>query len=547
LLDLFAEQAARVIERKATERAIARRATEQAALFQLTDRMHRATSLAAVYDSALDAILRALDCPRAAILLHDDANVMRFVGWRGLSEGYRQAVEGHSPWRRDDQDPKPVCINDVEGAEIPERLKAIVKGEGIHALAFIPLMVSGRLLGKFMAYYDAPHEFTDEEMDLALTIGRQLGVGVEQKRGQEAAQRLAAIVESSDDAIITKNLDGIITSWNKGAQLLFGYTAEEMIGRPILTLIPQGRRDEEPGILEKIGRGQRIEHYETVRQCKDGTLRNISLTVSPVKDTQGKVIGASKIARDITERFRAREKLEQTVVERTAQLRDTVAELEAFSYSVAHDMRAPLRSMNSYSRFLEEDFGPVLPPKARDYVRRIAAGAGRLDALITDVLNYSKISRCEIVLQNVDVEKLTREIIDSYPDLRDSGGIILVQSPIPQVLGNPAALTQVLSNMLTNAVKFVAAGTVPHVGISAEKRGEHVRIWVEDNGIGISEEGQKRIFHMFQRLNPASEFEGTGIGLTIVRKAVERMGGQVGVESQPGRGSRFWFELKRAA
>ncbi len=369
----------------------------------------------------------------------------------------------------------------------------------------------------------------------------------ERKLADETGQLLRAIIESSDDAIVSKDLNGIITSWNKGAERLFGYGPEEVIGKPVTILMPPERVNEEPGILEQIRKGHRIEHYETVRQRKDGTRFDVSLTVSPVKDASGKVIGVSKIARDITEKVRAKEKLEQVVFERTAQLRDTVAELEAFSYSIAHDMRAPLRAMHSYSRLLEEDFGERLPQQGKDYVRRIAAGAERLDALIKDVLNYSRISRGEMTLERVDVEKLTREIIDSYPDLRESGGTILVQSPIPQVIANSSALTQCISNLLSNAVKFVRPGVTPKVRVWAEKKSGAVRIWIEDNGIGISEEGQKRIFHMFQRLNPAKEYEGTGIGLTIVRKAVERMAGRVGVESQIGAGSRFWIELKSAA
>lgn len=369
----------------------------------------------------------------------------------------------------------------------------------------------------------------------------------DRKHADSASQLLRAIVESSDDAIISKDLNGMINSWNKGAQRLFGYEASEVVGKHVSILIPQDRIDEEPDIIQRIRSGQRIDHYETVRRRKDGTLLDISLTVSPIRDAQGRVIGASKIARDITDQKHLQEKLEKTVAERTVQLSDLVAELEAFSYSVAHDMRAPLRSMNSYSRFLQEDFAAALPPQGKDYLRRISASAQRLDALITDVLNYSKISRNEMELQNVDVEKLTREIIDSYAELRDSGAAFLVQSPIPMVAANPAALTQCLSNLLSNAVKFVAPGVTPQVRVRAETKGDHVRIWIEDNGIGISEEGRKRIFHMFQRLNPAGDFEGTGIGLTIVRKAVERMRGRVGVESQPGVGSQFWIELKRAA
>ncbi|HWD94507.1 MAG TPA: PAS domain S-box protein [Verrucomicrobiae bacterium] len=368
----------------------------------------------------------------------------------------------------------------------------------------------------------------------------------DRKRADESERRLAAIVEHSKDAIISIDLDAVIRSWNQGAERLYGYTAKEAIGRPVSVLIPENRENEEPNILNRIQRGETVEHYETVRRRKDGSLVDISLTVSPLKDASGRIVGASKVARDITEKVRSRETLERTVTERTAMLSDTVAELEAFSYSIAHDMRAPLRAMHGYARFVEEDFAEMLPQEGKEFLHRISSGAGRLDRLITDVLNYSKISRGEMGLEKIDVEKLTREIVDTYADLSQSGATILIQSPMPPVVANAAALTQCISNLLSNAVKFVAVGKKAQVRVRAETHDHIVRISVEDNGIGIDKEGQKRIFRMFQRLNPATNFEGTGIGLTIVRKAVERMGGCVGVESEPGEGSVFWIELKLA-
>jgi PAS domain S-box-containing protein len=369
----------------------------------------------------------------------------------------------------------------------------------------------------------------------------------DRKRAEDSERRLAAIVEYSDDAIISIDLDAVITSWNHGAERLYGYSAAEAIGRPVTILIPQNRENEEPRLLARIRRGETVEHYETVRCRKDGTPVDISLTISPLKNSEGAVVGASKVARDITEKVRARETLERIVAERTAQLRDTVAELEAFSYSIAHDMRAPLRAMNGYARFLEQDFAGLLPDQGKEFLRRIWSGANRLDRLITDVLNYSKISRGELSVETVELDKLTREIIDSYPNLSQPGGTILIEGVLPPVIGNAAALTQCLSNLISNAIKFVPDGKKPQVRIGAETERDIVRICVQDNGIGISEEGQKRIFRMFQRLNPAAEFEGTGIGLTIVRKAVERMGGRIGVRSEPGAGSVFWIELRRAA
>jgi PAS domain S-box-containing protein len=380
------------------------------------------------------------------------------------------------------------------------------------------------------------------------------------KTMEEAKARLAAIVESSDDAIISLDLNGIITSWNHGAERLFGYTAREAISQPVTMLIPPERPNDEPGILERIRRGESVEHYETVRRRKDGALLDISLTVSPLADARGQIVGASKIARDITERAQmektmreAKEilaseavRLDSIVKERTAALTETVAELEGFSYSIAHDMRAPLRGMEGFARLLLEEHAGQLDDQAMDFLHRIASSAHRMDRLIRDVLSYSKIVKSQVLIEPLDTDRLTRDIIETYPDLELHKAEIQIEGTLPRVLGNEAFLTQCISNLLSNALKFVSRGTRPYVKISAEPNDTHVRIFFEDNGIGIAADKQARVFRMFERIHPATEYEGTGMGLTIARKAAERMGGQLGLESEPGRGSRFWIQFERA-
>ena len=302
--------------RKATEQALARRSEEQAALFRFSERLQYAASLPDVYDVALDAIRAALACERASILMFDDRDVMHFAGRRGQSDGYREAVEGHSPWDRDEASPLPVYFEDIGASALSDEFKETMARERIAAVAFIPILIDGRLAGKFMAYYDRPHRFSEPEVDVALTLARQLGFGIARLRAEEArraaedrAQRLVSIVESSDDAIISKDIDGIIRTWNSGAERLFGHTAAEAIGKPVTILFPPGRETEEPGILARIRNGERIHHYETVRRRKDGSLLDISLTVSPLRDSEGRIVGASKIAHGITDRREAERKL----------------------------------------------------------------------------------------------------------------------------------------------------------------------------------------------------------------------------------------------
>ena len=366
-----------------------------------------------------------------------------------------------------------------------------------------------------------------------------------------------AIIESSDDAIISKTLDSIITSWNKSAERIFGYTVQEAIGRSITLLIPPEKHFEEKEILERLRAGERIEHFETTRVTKDGRILDVSLSISPIKDPSGRVIGASKILRDITKRKKVErdlqeaqrqlrqyaDDLENKVRERTARLQETVEELETFSYSVSHDLRAPLRAIQQYSEILQEDYSDKLDDQGHVYLTRITNATARMDTLIRDVLAYSRVVRSDIHLQSIDTERLVRDLLEQYPSFQSPHAEIRVESPLLPVKGNEAFLTQCLSNLVGNATKFVAAGQMPHVRISTEKRNGTVRIWVEDNGIGIEPRDHEKIFGMFERIHPEQGYEGTGIGLSIVRKAVERMNGKLGVESAVGKGSRFWIEL----
>ena len=390
-----------ISERKSAEQTLARHRDEQAALYQFTNRLYRATTLDDIYQSALDAIRQSLGCERASILLFDDTGVMKFVAWWGLSDGYRRAVEGHSPWPADAKDPGIICIPDVDTADLPSDLRGVVKAEGIRALAFIPLVARGRLIGKFMTYHEGPRRFGDAEKDLSITIARQLGFSIERMRAEEerlraerASRLLASIIESSSDAIISRDLNGVVTSWNGGAARMYGYAAEEMIGQPLAVLIPPDRHEQEEEVLARIRKGETPDPYETLRQRKDGRLIDVSVTVSPVRDDAGNVIGASKIARDITERkqAQARQKLlTQEIQHRTKNLFAVVHSVVARSFAGKETVReaeeAVLSRLHSLAKthamLIDKDWqgaelGDVVATEMAPFADRVSASGPRL-------------------------------------------------------------------------------------------------------------------------------------------------------------------------
>jgi PAS domain S-box-containing protein len=290
-----------------------------AVCLQLTHAINRADRLEEIYEAALDALENGLGVEKASILLFDPDGVMRFKAWRKLSDGYRSAVEGHTPWVPGAKGAEPLVVAEVTQDASLASLLPVIRAERIAAMAFIPLEDANGVIGKFMLYFPEPRHLSAEELQLASLIATQVAFAVSRARAQltaqlsearrmealdassRTAQQLAAIVESSDDAILSKDLNGIITSWNRGAERMFGYTAGEAIGQSILLIIPHDRVDEETMVLNRIRSGQPVE-METVRVHKSGKEVEISLTVSPMKNAHGQIVGASKIARDISAR-----------------------------------------------------------------------------------------------------------------------------------------------------------------------------------------------------------------------------------------------------
>lgn len=454
-----------ITERKRADQEQARQAREQSALYRFTDCLYRMPSRDEACAAALDVIGAALDCPRASVLLFDDAGIMHFVASRGLSERYRQAVDGHTPWRPGERNADPICIGDVQAADALGGLKAAVLAEGIGALAFIPVTVDGGVAGKFMMYFDAPHRFAERELELAVTIARQLGFFLERGRSEQAARLLAAAVDSSDDAILTKDLEGIITSWNAGAERLYGYAAEEVLGKPATILAPLDRRDEEPMILERIRGGQRIRHYETVRQRKDGSLIDISLTVSPVKDGSGRIIGASKIARDITERRRAQDQQQMLLREmdhRIKNLFTLAAGVVSLSALAADTPDALAEAVHHRLAALSRAHSLTLPRRFID-----AAGAAQATTLHTLIATIV-----------APYEGRQPRVLVSGADCPVGGAAI-------------TSLALLFNEFATNAAKYgslsVPAG---RVAVTCTQEGDRMHIvWTESGGPPVSAPG----------------------------------------------------------
>lgn len=366
-----------------------------------------------------------------------------------------------------------------------------------------------------------------------------------------SSSQLAAIVESSDDAIIGKDLDGRILNWNRGAEQLYGYTSEEVVGRPVMLLVPPDYADEVPEFLDSIKQGAGINHHETVLRRKDGQLIDVALTISPIKDTADEVTGASIIARDITERKRAQAKiqllnetLEQRVLERTAQLEASNKELEAFSYSVSHDLRAPLRTIDGFSQALEEDYADKIDADGKTYLNRVRAATQRMAQLIDDMLQLSRVARSEMQLnERVDLSALARAIAAEMEQSEPERNVEFLIADKLTARADVRLIQIVLENLLRNAWKFTSKQAHARIEFGMEQHNGNAAYFVRDNGAGFDMAYSNKLFGAFQRLHGATEFEGTGIGLATTQRIVRRHGGKVWAEGSVGLGATFYFTL----
>jgi PAS domain S-box-containing protein len=361
------------------------------------------------------------------------------------------------------------------------------------------------------------------------------------KRMEREAYRLAAIVESSDDAIVSKDLNGIIQTWNRSAEQMFGYSAEEAIGQSITIIIPKDRLSEEATVLSRIRAGLSVEHFETIRQHKNGRFLTISLTVSPIRNASGQVIGASKIARDVSESQRLRR-----VAEEASRAKDE------FLAVLSHELRTPLNTVVGYARMLQRR-DMIVTPEVRDKaVEALARNADTLIRLVSDVLDTSRIVTGKLRLDHAafDLGEIVREAVDTQTYAIQAKGLRLhtnIEDNI-RIVGDSDRLRQVVWNLVSNATKF----TPPEGRIDVELRrqGSSVRLEVRDTGLGIAKEQLPLVFQRFWQADAgvSREFGGLGLGLALARYLVEMHGGTIHAESGGvGKGATFIVTLPTAA
>jgi PAS domain S-box-containing protein len=375
-------------------------------------------------------------------------------------------------------------------------------------------------------YHAIPH---------VITIMRDI---TDRKKAEEIRSQLASIVLFSTDAIYGISLDGTFRSWNPGAEMLYEYSEEEVLGSPLSILLPLGSKDEINYILKKINKGEQIASYETKQQKKDGSIIDVSLTISPIREASGITVGASAIARDITFKKHVEEELRRYAEE----IALSNEELYVFSYAASHDLQEPLKRIQDFIKYLKDNYKRKLGEEISEYVKSAEDGTIRMYRLITDFLMYSALGAQTTAMEPIDCNTALNKALSTLQRVIKQADAKIKHYKLPTINGNMEQITLVFQNLVSNSIKYQGEKK-PVIEISAEKRDQEWLFLVKDNGIGIEQWFSERIFVVFQKLHDHKKYPGSGIGLALSKRIIEKHGGKIWFESEAGKGTTFFFTL----
>lgn len=511
----------------------------------------------------LDALVRMVelqsDCRMfAAIMLFDEAGMcLRHGAAPSLPTEYNRQIDGvaigplQGSCGAAAHLKQPVAVANIASDPRWEVARELAASYGLGACWSMPILsTQGQLLGTFAQYYTEPKEPGKGDWRVLETATRTAAIAIDRKRVEAALRqseaRFRRLSDSAPVPIWMTNAAKACTWANKTFLEFTGRTLEQVVGRAFEVVI---HHDDLVSCMEQFDRCFDLRKEFEV-ECRvrrhDGRWRWWLNRGIPLYGAGNEFTGYIGSCVDVTDKREVQADLERLVTQRTTKLTETNAQLETLVYSIAHDLRAPLRSLQSFADLLMEEYGTDVSENAQLYAKRIARAAGSMDALVTDLLAYGRVARSELALTRVQVLPAWQAAVAQFEaDIAARGARIDTAPVFPAVHAHEGMLVQVLANLLGNALKFVPPGRAPQITFRSEEFGRMVRLWVEDNGIGIAAHHQERVFRVFERLH-GREYGGTGIGLSIVRKGVERMDGKVGVISAEGTGARFWIELAKA-